>query len=294
MILLFLLTLLFINISNTPQVWAVELKDSSTTQALIPIKTTLHVFGYTAPYSIVQATGIRVFAQTSSDRIGYFEIAQLPLSYETVDICLSTIDGLGRVGFPLCIKAPDENEPTDIGPLLLSPTISLSAGIIWERQQVSATGQTIPNSQVEISFFEATPDELVGKFVKEAYAFGLPLLTGKSDSRGYYSVNLPTVKSSQFRVFTKSFYYGLPSPKSHTLSFSVGWIIYYWLLYIFPKLMLILLVTVGMAYLVYREKKTRSIRIWAVYFNETRLIPFEIRTRLQLKRIWYNLRGLWK
>lgn len=295
-------TLLFISISNRSNIFAIEQKKSSRIQADIPVKMMIHVFGYTAPYSIVQAQGIRIFAQTSSDRTGYFDFPQLPLSFESSDVCFTTLDAQRRIGFPTCIKAPGENESTDIGPILLSPTISLSTGVIWERQQAAVSGQTIPDSQVVISFFDARPQTavesvstvLVRYLHPLTFAAEIPPLIGRVDSKGNYSVNLPTVKSNQFRVFAKSLYLGLPTPKSHTLLFSVGSLFYYWLIYVFPKLFFLLLFVLISFYLIYREKKTRRGRIWLAYFNETTLIPFEIRTRLEMKRIWYTLRGLWK
>lgn len=262
----------------------------------------IHVFGYTAPSSLVQAQGIRIFAQTSSDLTGYFDFPQLPLSFESLDVCFTTLDSQRRVGFPTCISSPGESETTEIGPILLSPTISLSTGTIWEKQQAAVSGQTIPDSQVVISFFDAQSRTalenasiaLVKFLHPQTFAAEIPVLIGKADTRGNYSINLPTVKSSQFRVFTKSLYLGLPTPKSHTLIFSVGSIFYYRMIYVFPKLFFLLLFMMICCYLIYREKKTRRGRVWFAYFNDTTLIPFEIRTRLEMKRIWYTLRGLWK
>lgn len=288
------LLLLFVSLSSV--VSAAESRKGTSIKALIPARVDIRIFGYTAPNAIVQATGVRVFAQVSSDVKGYFLIDPLSVSQEAKEVCLTTIDNQGRAGFPLCISLPEQDKPTEIGPLLLSPTLSLSSGSIWQDQTAAASGQTIPNTVVDISFFEANntmkakiSTSLVQKIVHPAQAMGLPLLTTKSDRKGNFSVSLPTWKASFFRIFAKSYYNKAPTHKSLTISFTIGRFIEYWKKHTLPILLqCLILLNIFIAYICI-EYKTKKGRLLFAKFNETRLKPFVVKTHLQLVRLRYNL-----
>lgn len=291
-----ILLLLFISFSSPTL--ARESGRKTTVQATIPAKIDIRLFGYTAPNAIVQAEGVRIFGQVSSDSDGYFLIDPLPISPEAEEVCVTTIDAEGRAGFPLCINLPEADKPAEIGPILLSPTLSLSAGSIWQSEKAAATGQTIPNSKVDFSFFEIETvmraqnvlDLLAQKIIQPVEAIGLPLLTTKSDIKGNYSISLPTWKSSAFRIFTKAYWHDAPTHKSLTLSFNVGEFMEYWVRSVLPKILLYLFIMILLITLIYMEYKTKKVRVLFVHFSETKLKPFGVRTHLRLRRLWYNLR----
>lgn len=293
---------LYLFISSTTTIGAAESGAKATVKANIPEKTNLRLFGYTAANSIVQVTGLRIFAQTSSDRTGYFAIDYLPLSYEAKEICATTIDSEKRSGFPLCISLPNTNKPTEIGPVLLSPTLSLSTGKIMQKEGAFASGFTIPNSKVAISFFEVPKNNLaekldnyLAKILKpEAEAADLPLVTASSDKKGAYSINLPTSKAIGYRLWTKAFYKETPTPKSLTLSFRIDSYTQFWLTNILPKLILLLFFLALMYFFIEKVVKEGRARRYLIYFNEKRWKPFVVRRRLQLRRLWYNLRQWWR
>ena len=222
---LFTIFLLHLSTSFFPNEVFAALKQSGAkteVRGRIPEKTYVRIFGYTSPNSIVQVTGIRVFAQAISQLEGYFVIYDVPISREAKEICVHTIDVERRIGFPLCIGLPDLDKPTEIGPLLLAPTLSLSSGAFWQNDRAYATGRTIPNQEVIVSFFEVPPDSIPSLLAvkidrllfPKAIAVDLPLLSARSDSRGNFSFNVPTAYSTGYRLFAKAFSLSRPTFKS--------------------------------------------------------------------------------
>lgn len=292
-------TLLFLSISFISPIEAAFTSGAGTkVQANIPSKVDIRIYGYTAPNSLVQATSIRVFAQTSSDKTGYFLIDPLPISVAAKEICLTTIDSQQRHGFPLCVKLPETEKPTEIGPLLLAPTLSLSNALLVQNQKLQgvAEGTSIPNSDIEIYFFENSQKQLT--LIPAVEAKSIPKLATLTDQKGNFSINLPTNKVVTFRVFAKAFYDPasggtgkLPTPKSTTLTFFVSSYTTWWLTNVLPRLLLFVLFLTCLTALSWYEAKTKKGRLFLAQFNEKRLQPFGVRTGLKLRRIWYNLQG---
>lgn len=293
---------LYLFISSITSVEAAESGAKATVKANIPEKTNLRLFGYTAANAIVQVTGLRVFAQTSSDRTGYFAIDYLPLSYEAKEICATTIDSEKRSGFPLCISLPNTNKPTEIGPVLLSPTLSLSKGKILQKDEAYASGFTIPSSKITISFFEVPKNNLAERIenyiakiiLPTAEAADLPLLTAQSDRKGAYSINLPTSKAIGYRLWTKAFYKETPTPKSLTLAYRIDSYTQFWLINVLPKLIFLLLLLACIYFTIIKEVKKGYARSYISYFSEKKLKPFVVRRRLQLRRLSYNFQEWWR
>lgn len=291
-------TLILLYVSNPSSIFATQSGRKAQIQATIPARFYIRLFGYTAPNSIVQATGVRTYAQVSSDNKGYFLIDPLPVAFEAKEICVTTIDAERRTGFPFCINLPDTDKPTEIGPVLLSPTLSLSQGSFWQNQIAGASGQTIPDTKVDISFFEtpitlslkqAVMNALASFLHPQAEAAGIPLLATISDNKGNFSVNLPSWKASGYRIFVKAFYNQSPTLKSQTLSFRVNPYAEYWWTYIAPKIILFLVLLLFILFLIYLEARTKKLRLAFAKFNEKRLKPFEVKLHLQFQRLLYNL-----
>lgn len=270
-------------------------------KASLPEKFYLRIFGYTSPNSLVQVLGIRVFAQGSSDKTGYFLINDVPVSREAKEICVTTIDSERRVGFPLCISLPDTDKPREIGPLLLSPTLSLSEGIIWQNQEAGASGRTIPNETVHVSFFEVAPESITDRVVAslrggipEAHAADLPLLAISSDEKGAFSFNLPSSKALGYRFYVKSEYKGNPTPKSQTLAFLIGAYASYFLLYILPWLIFLIILVLVASALIWYERKTHVFAFYYLRVIEKKLKLLEVQLHLRLRHGSYKLREWWQ
>lgn len=295
-----IIILLYLSVSAPiSKVLAVEKGTKATVRATIPGRVNVRIFGYTAAYAIVQVSGIRVFAQVSSDRTGYFIIDPLSISKEAKEICLTTIDSEKRSGFPICVNLPDTDKSYEIGPILLSPTLSLSKGKMLQKEKAQAQGFTIPNSKIIVSFF-VVPKNTIAQKVESIFAkiinpiaeaADLPLISGFSDKRGAYSINLPTSKSIGYRMFVKALFKDAPTPKSQTLAFKIDALTEYWIRTYLPRLLLFLSLLSLMYFMMGRLAKGRPIRVWLSEFNETRWRPFAVRKGLQLRRLWYNFRA---
>jgi hypothetical protein len=302
-LLFFNILLIYLFISSTP-IFAKpsESRAKVSVSASIPEKTHMRIFGYTAPSSIVQAQSIRVFGQTNSDPKGYFLFEDLSISKEAKEICLSTIDTQKRVGFPLCVALPDTDKPTEIGPLLLSPTLSLSTASLIQNDSAHGTGKTVPNEEVFISFFENSNSKSkavkVAEFIEhfffpQTYANTRPILQTKSDNSGTFSFNLPTARASTYRLFARSFYEGAPTPKSQTLTFYIAAFIVGIFIFLLRLLLYLLIFLILAGPLIYFEVKTKKGRFYFALFIEKQWKPFEVRSRLALRRLWYGLRESW-
>jgi hypothetical protein len=213
---------------------ALTLPNSSTTGAKVTISVSigepvLKLWGYGAPDSRIEISGERVTDFTYSGSDGYFEFPKAYLPTPTglfyPELCLTEIDQVDRSTPPTCIPAlPADKFSYDIGPVILPPTLSLEAGAVIPSSQSGASGITIPNSEVKIVLAEDSHGQSLADFsiVKTAKAYYIPNYTIKSDSRGYFSFNMPDTSPNTWRIFAVTNYsQGESSPKSNTLKFEV-------------------------------------------------------------------------
>lgn len=112
----------------------------------------------------------------------------------------------------MCLPPPPPvNTFTNIGPIVLAPTLSQDKG----SQELITSGQSVPNSTLNLQLFQI---ENKPSLVKIAHAFSLPQFTTTTDQNGNFNLNLPTQYSSQYRYYativTKDM---LSSAKSNTL-----------------------------------------------------------------------------
>ena len=174
------------------------------------------IFGYTSPKSRVELSSPKVFAVTYSNQDGYFEFEKILLPKNPSDLCLISLDDNQRSTSPVCIPPPPPyNYHTDIGPILLPPTISLENNQIDPNSTIIASGQAIPNSTISINFYKVNNSGL--SFPKEVQAYSLPSLTANSDSLGNFNLNIPTAYSSDYRLYASAKFQDNYSPKSNTL-----------------------------------------------------------------------------
>lgn len=177
------------------------------------------LYGYTSPQASVSLiTSPNVVEKTQSDSTGYFEFNNFYISAQALEMCLEAVDRNLRTTNPVCIPSPSQSDSNaSIGPVILPPSLSINNGSFMVNQTVAATGESIPNTEVNISFFSEDKPALVPK----TYAFALPVYTVETDEKGYYSLNLPSSSSNAFRVFSQALFNSQPSPKSNTLTFKV-------------------------------------------------------------------------
>lgn len=215
-------------------------------------------------------------------------IDSLPVASQSQEICLTTLDSDRRVGFPLCIPIRPQDLNSEIGPLLLSPTVSLTRGDLIQSQDGEFMGKTIPDSKVNISFFDSD-NSLVG-FIPEALASDMPVISTYSDLSGIFRVKLSTQRIARFHVFAKGYYEEMPTLKSQTLVYSVSGALENWIRYALPWILLILLLVIVIYYMIKKERKTGVIQKNLINYYEKRLLPLVAKRHLLLRRLWYNLR----
>lgn len=174
------------------------------------------IFGYTSPNSRVELTGVNIYSLTFSQENGFFEFNKIILPKNPSEICLQTKDDHNRNSTLVCIPPPPAtNYHTNIGPIILPPTVSLEEDKINPNSTVITSGQSIPNSPVTIYFYKV--NDSAKSFPKEALAYSLPPLQTVTDDNGNYNLNLPTAYSSNYRLYTSVKYDGNNSPKSNSL-----------------------------------------------------------------------------
>jgi hypothetical protein len=164
----------------------------------------------------VQAADIRIYAKTYSNDTGYFEFNKIVLPKNPSELCLTSTDSSGRQTTPICIPPPPAtNYHTDIGPIILPPTVSLEQDKINPNSTVISSGQSIPNSPLTVFFYKVNDN--AKSFPKTALAYSLPPLKTITDQDGNYNLNLPTAYSSNYRLYTSVEFDKNNSPKSNTL-----------------------------------------------------------------------------
>jgi hypothetical protein len=193
------------------------------------------LWGYGPPQSVTELSGVGVNQRVTSDSSGYFsfDLVFLPDTTFAPELCVTAVDQAKRVTPPTCIPPiGGGNYFYSVGPVILPPTISLAAPQVNPGSQVSAQGETIPGSTIEIKL--ARPDTKQGilsfNLVKSVFAYYVPAYTVESDSQGKYSFNMPTGTSNTWRVFAVTDYEeGAKSPKSNTLKLEIlTAAVYFW------------------------------------------------------------------
>jgi len=206
---------------------AFEISDSSSVSGSGSIgENEVTIFGYTSPNSKVELTGIDIYSLDYSDNSGYFEFNKLVLPKNPSELCLQSKDDSNRSSSLVCVPPPPAtNYHTDIGPIILPPTVSLEQDDINPNSTVISSGQSIPKSIVTVYFYKV--NDTAQSFPKTVSAYSLPKVETTTDENGNYSINLPTAYSSDYRLYTSVKYSDSFSPKSNTLLYvmpSLFWI----------------------------------------------------------------------
>jgi len=184
------------------------------------------LYGYTSPQALVNLESGSGYDETRADDEGYFEFTNRYSPVLLLEVCLTAQDQFGRLSNPVCLPSFPNDRYIVIGPVILPPTLSFDKSNYYVGDEVILSGQTIPNTEVELKMF--SKDEQSSKtntqgfwLVKPAYAFSFPNLTTKSDPKGNYSISLPSTSSKTYRLFAQTDYNKQSSPKSLTLQFQI-------------------------------------------------------------------------
>lgn len=230
--------------------------------------TSITIFGYTCKKCKVEISNPYLYASTYSDNKGYFIFNKLIIPKKFADICLASTDKHGIQSPPTCIASPpDTKYHTNIGPILLAPTISLNKSKITPYHTVISQGQGIPNSTIKIHLFKNKDNAAL--IPKESNAYSLPVLSIQTDNEGDFNFNIPTVYQSNFRLFASSVYLDSSSPKSNTLIYYLPSYKDYFLFLILPFMVIILTIIFRWIY----KRYLTTIKLWPALRN-IQLLPF--------------------
>ena len=178
------------------------------------------IYGYTSPNAKVELTGVDIYSLDYSDANGYYEFTKLVLPKNSSELCLQSIDDNNLSSSFVCVPHPPEtNYHTNIGPIVLPPTVALSESSINPNSTVTSSGQSVPNSTVTVYFYKV--DDSASSFPKSVAAYSLPKVETTTDQNGNYSINLPTAYASNYRLYTSVIYNNNFSPKSNTLLYTM-------------------------------------------------------------------------
>jgi len=202
-----------------------------------------NLYGYTSPQALVTFEGMGIFDQTTADDKGYFEFNNRFSPFSSREACLSSKDQFGRLSSPVCLPPFPVSYNVTIGPVIMPPTISLDKKDYFIGDEVILSGQTVPNTDVNLSMFgdagkkfeaRSTKFETNSNFkililkiisdfalIRPVEAFTFPKITSMSDSKGNFSINLPSSNPEKYRLFAQVNHVKSISPNSVKLNLEI-------------------------------------------------------------------------
>ncbi len=187
----------------------------------------IRLYGYSSPKAQITIEGTGIYDQTYADNNGYFEFTNLFSPFVPKETCLTAKDQFGRVTTPVCLPPFPTDYNISIGPVVMPPTLSLNNEYYFVGDQVVLSGQGIPSTNVNLSTFidekksvlnylaKFNPGDLI---VKPVEAVTFPKVTAKTDSKGNFSVAIPSNHPEFYRLFAQSEFKNQQSPRSLTLN----------------------------------------------------------------------------
>lgn len=184
------------------------------------------LFGYSSPQAKISLSGMGIYDETVADKQGYFEFKNRFSPFSPREACLTAQDQFGRLSAPLCLPSFPTSYNITIGPVIMPPTLSLDKNNYWLGDEIIAAGQTIPNSEVDLSIFTQTSSKF--HLIKPVNAFFFPALEAYADEKGNFSLALPSSKPETLRLFAQTNFQQNPSSESIKLTFKIlpWWMIF--------------------------------------------------------------------
>lgn len=178
------------------------------------------IYGFTSPFARVELSSPKVYDVTYAKDNGYFEFDRIIIPRNPGELCLLAVDDDFRHTNPVCIPPPpNTNYLTNIGPIILPPTITIDSETIKANSTTAASGQSIPYSTISVYLYQTNARAPI--LPVPAQAFGLPVFSTSTDINGNYNLNIPTSLSSDYRLFSTVDFATLASPKSNTITYSL-------------------------------------------------------------------------
>lgn len=183
------------------------------------------LFGYTSPQALVTIEGVGIYDQTYANKEGFFSFDNSFSPLSPRETCLQAQDQFGRNTAPVCLPPFPTTYNTTIGPIIMPPTLSFDKNDYYMTDQIELSGQTIPNTSVDLSVFidenKSIVNYIANSLVKSVEAITFPELSTNSDEKGNYSISIPSSHPNFYRMFMTTNYLDSDSPKSITLNIKV-------------------------------------------------------------------------
>lgn len=213
-----LIIFIFIFLLTRSSVYAFEVIEKEAQISAYIGSGTFSVFGYAPSGSQVVLSGIGIYDEVIASKNGYFEFNDqfLPIN-PAYEPCLTAKDKLGRITSPVCIPPIPIDYEVNMGPVLLPPTISLNQPDYFVGDEITLSGQSVPNTEIRLLMFV---DKKVS-IIPQAYAYSIPEINTQTDDKGNYSITLPAFQKESYRVSSKFKKDQDFSPSSNTLRIKV-------------------------------------------------------------------------
>lgn len=178
--------------------------------------------GYSSPYARLTIEGNGIYDQTTADRNGYFVFKNRFSPFSPREACITSQDQFGRVSSQVCLPPFPTTYHVHIGPVIMPPTISLDENNYFMGDEVVLSGQSIPNTDVDLSMFTDQKSNRLARvlnfsLIKPVEAVSLPQFQTKTDAAGNFSISLPSTYAQKYRLFTQADFKQNLSPSSITL-----------------------------------------------------------------------------
>lgn len=144
----------------------------------------LLVAGYNSPFASIVLSSESVFmASTVANKEGEFFIENVLINKGMTEYCFEAIDGR-RLGESFtCIKLPPASGDIEKREIFLPPTVGLSGRKINPGASITASGFSMPNSEVILNISEDI------------------ILKATSDESGYYKIEIKDIPAGRYNIF---------------------------------------------------------------------------------------------
>jgi hypothetical protein len=184
----------------------------------------LNIYGYASPQALITLEGMGILDHTYADNKGYFTLLSRFSSLSSREACLSSKDQLGRISSPVCLPPFPADSDAIVGPVIMPPTISLNEKDFFLEDQVVLSGQTIPNSEINLAIFNENGNNIQSpnfSFIKPVEAFTFPKIESISDDKGNFSISIPSSRPEKYRLFAQVNHEKSISPNSVKLNLEI-------------------------------------------------------------------------
>lgn len=177
------------------------------------------LFGTTSPKAKVILSNSSISLETIANEKGEFSFSNQVSPISSREVCLETKDSFGRTSSPICLPPIPSKYNSNIGPVLMPPTISTDKKgyLIGESSRV--TGQSIPKSQIELQLFDNDLSSI--SLVKSVFAKNNNSVTTETDESGNYSINISAKMEGKMKAFTRALTELSPSSRSNILNINI-------------------------------------------------------------------------